>query len=54
MLKVNLDERCAYRCRGGVKAGAGKMLGGKCGGPNRFLQMSVPWGQVLFSGAVLG
>ena len=44
MLKVNLDERCAYRCRGGVKAGAGKMLGGKCGGSSRFLQTERPMG----------
>lgn len=51
MLNANLDERCAYRCRGG--AGAGKMLGGKRGGPDRFCRPSVPWGRV-FSGAVLG
>lgn len=52
-LKEILDECCAYRCHG-VRAGAGKMLGGKCGGPHNFCRPSVPWGQVLFSGAVLG
>lgn len=50
MLKANLDERCAYRCHGGVR----KMLGGECGGPNNFCRPSVPWGRVLFLGAVLG
>lgn len=54
MLKANLEERCAYRCHAGVKAEAGKTLGGKCGGPNRFCRPSVPWGQGLFSPAVLG
>lgn len=30
------------------------MLGGKYLGPNHFCRPSVLWGQVLFSGAVLG
>lgn len=39
MLKVNLDECCTYRCHGGARAGAQKMLGGRCRGPNRFCSL---------------
>jgi len=54
VLKANPGEHCAYRCRGGATAGAGKALGGKRGGPNHFCRPSVPWGRVLFSGAEIG
>lgn len=53
-LEATLDERCAYRCHGGARAEAGEMLGGRCVGPNGFCRLSVLWGRVLFSGAVLG